>query len=349
MLSNLIVKTDITIRHAMKALDETALKCLFVVNEKEKFLGTLTDGDLRRGILSGKSFDDTINDCYNNNSVYFFSEDFDTKKAKDILLSKKIDLIPILKQNKKIFDFINLEIIDKKSTQKNKLDNISVVIMAGGEGKRLEPFTSILPKPLIPVKNKTMIEHILDSFYKFGCNDFYISLNYKSKILKAYFEETQPPYKIKYLKEDKPLGTAGSLNLIAGNFKNPIFVTNCDIIIKSDYYDIFSFHKKGNYDLTLIGCNKEYIIPYGTCVLDDKAELSHINEKPKYDLLINTGLYVINPDVLNMIPKNKFFHITHLIENLKKDKKKVGVYPIQDFEWIDVGQWEEYKSAIKKL
>jgi NDP-sugar pyrophosphorylase family protein len=151
------------------------------------------------------------------------------------------------------------------------------------------------------------------------------------------------------VEELEPLGTAGSLRFLDGKFHQPFFVTNCDTIIKADYANLYEFHQKGDYDITLVASAKEYVIPYGTCELNNGGHLAHINEKPKYDFLINTGLYVMNPRVLNLIPKNRFYHITHLIENAKKKRKKVGVFPVDDDSWIDIGQWTEYKQAIDRL
>jgi NDP-sugar pyrophosphorylase family protein len=221
--------------------------------------------------------------------------------------------------------------------------------MAGGKGTRLEPFTKVLPKPLVPIHEKPIIENIIEIFTKLGCTNFHITVKYKGKILKAYFDELQPDYNVHFVEEKEPLGTAGSLRFLDGQFNQPFFVTNCDIIIKADYISLYEFHQKGGYDVTLVASAKDYVIPYGTCELNSNGHLSHINEKPHYDFLINTGLYLLNPDVLKLIPENKFYHITHLIENAKNQGKKVGVFPIDDDAWIDVGQWTEYQKAITKL
>jgi len=213
----------------------------------------------------------------------------------------------------------------------------------------MEPFTKVLPKPLVPIHEKPIIEYIIECFTEIGCSDFHLTVNYKGKILKAYFEELQPKYDVSFVDEKEPLGTAGSLRFLDGKFNKPFFVTNCDIIIKADYTSLYEFHQKGSYDITLVASAKEYIIPYGTCELNGEGQLSHINEKPKYDFLINTGLYVLSPDILELIPKNKFYHITHLIEDAKNQGKKVGVFPIDDAAWIDVGQWAEYKKALDQF
>ena len=155
--------------------------------------------------------------------------------------------------------------------------------------------------------------------------------------------------KVHYIEENEPLGTAGSLRLLDAKLNKPFFVTNCDIIIKADYNSLYEFHLKGGYDISLVASAKEYVIPYGTCELNSNGNLSIINEKPRYDFLINTGLYVLNPNVLELIPKNKLFHFTHLIEEAMKQGNKVGVYPIDDDAWIDVGQWAEYQHAVERL
>jgi NDP-sugar pyrophosphorylase family protein len=238
-----------------------------------------------------------------------------------------------------------------KNGEKKKLQSLDVpvVIMAGGKGTRLEPFTYVLPKPLVPIHEKPVIEHLLESFTDVGVHEFIITLNYKARIMKAFFEELNPSYTVDFVVEQEPLGTAGSLKFLEGRFDLPFMVTNCDIIIKTDYLNLYKFHQKNNYDITLVASMKNYTIPYGTCELNADGHLEHINEKPEYDFLVNTGLYVLNSNVLELIPAGKFYHITHLIEDVKNSGKRVGVYPIADDAWIDVGQWAEYKKAVERL
>ena len=213
----------------------------------------------------------------------------------------------------------------------------------------MEPFTKILPKPLIPIQEKPIIEHIIERFTALGCSDFHLTVNYKARILKAYFEELQHDYDMHFVDEQEPLGTAGSLCFLDGNFNRPFFVTNCDIIIKADYANIYEFHLKGEYDVTLVASTKEYIIPYGTCKLTKKCYLKKIIEKPKFDFFANIGVYVINPNLIKLIPKGKACDMTDLINIIKKQKKQIGVYPIDDESWIDVGQWSEYRKAVDRL
>jgi dTDP-glucose pyrophosphorylase len=349
-MKNLLVQSNLTIRSSMKTLNKTSVKCLLVIDNNKKLLGTLTDGDIRKSLLKGSILTDKIEKIYNKNPTVFKENNFSKKEAKEIFLNEKFDLIPIIDKDGKLIDYLDWQnLVNEKQKNKRTKINVPVVIMAGGKGSRLEPFTSILPKPLIPVHGKPVIQHIIEKFTNEGIDDYYISINYKGHILKAYFKELDPGNKYKYVQEKKMLGTAGSLSLLENKFTTPFVVTNCDVIIKTPTKTIYDFHLYQKNDITLVASAMEYTIPYGTCELNEDGNLSTINEKPKYNFLINTGLYILNPDMLSLIPKNKFLHITELIEKAINKNKKVGVFPIDDDEWVDIGQWTEYKKTIDKL
>ena len=349
-MKDITVNPNITIRQAMKKLSQFGKKCLVIVDDTNTLLGTLSDGDLRKAILDGSDMANSIHNIFQSKPTVLIDGKYKINEAKKLFTKNMFDLIPVVDDEGKLIDVLHWETIlnNGKKSQKEQLD-VPVVIMAGGKGTRMEPFTKILPKPLVPIHEKPIIEHIIEKFTDIGCSEFYLTVNYKGKILKAYFDELKPEYTVSFIDEKDPLGTAGSLQYLIGTFEKPFFVTNCDIIIKTDYTSLYEFHQKGEYDITLVASAKEYIIPYGTCELNGNGHLSHINEKPKYDFLINTGLYVLNPDVLNLIPKDKFYHITHLIEDAKNQGKKIGVFPVDDDDWIDIGQWAEYQKAIDKF
>ena len=349
-MKDITIKPNITIRQALKQLSQTGKKCLIVTNQENILLGTFSDGDLRKAILKSAAMGDSIDSFYQCKPKVVIEDKYELSEVKKLFTQYKFDLIPVVDEKGTLKDVLFLETVFRvgKNKRKVKLD-VPVVIMAGGKGTRMEPFTKILPKPLVPINEKPIIEHIIERFTDVGCEEFYLTVNYKGRILKAYFEELQPDYGVHFVEEQEPLGTAGSLSLLDGQFNQQFFVTNCDIIIKADYVSLYDFHQKGGYDMTLVASAKEYVIPYGTCKLNADGHLSHINEKPKYDFLINTGLYILNPDVLELIPKNKFYHITHLIEDVKNKGKKVGVFPIDEDAWIDVGQWTEYQKAVERL
>ena len=349
-MKDLIISLEITIRQAMKALNNTAEKCLLVVDGDKKFLGTLTDGDLRRSILNSADFDDSIKGSYCSEPTILIDGKFTKQETIEIMISKKLDLLPILNDKKQVVDYITSDqIFGNNESQKKKSLAVPVVIMAGGKGTRLEPFTKVLPKPLVPIHEKPVIEHIIDRFTDAGVHEFILTVNYKALIMKAFFEELNPDYSIDILEEQEPLGTAGSMKFLVDKIYKPFIVTNCDIIIKTNYLDLYEYHQKNNYDITLVASMKNFTIPYGTCELNGEGHLKQINEKPEYNFLVNTGLYILSPDILHLIPEGKLYHITQLIDDAMKNGKRVGVFPVDDDAWIDVGQWAEYQKALEKL
>jgi dTDP-glucose pyrophosphorylase len=351
MIKKLTINSTCTIKDALKLIGIGGHKCLIVGDSNYILLGTLSDGDIRKGILKGMQIKDTIKNIYQHNPIFLEQNKYNPEKVKNIFIRNKIDLIPIVDKNHKIIDVLFWDEVFHADKEKNirRLD-VPVVIMAGGEGSRLEPFTKVLPKPLIPIQEKPVIEHIIEKFTKnIGTNKFFFTLNYKATILKAFFEELNPDYNFEFIVEKIPLGTAGSLINLSNVIEVPFFVTNCDILIEADFYDFYDFHINNKFDITLVASTKEYVIPYGTCELNENGHLSHINEKPQFDFLINTGLYIINPDIISLIPENKIYHFTDLIQDANSAGKKIGVYPINSESWVDIGEWNEYRKVVDKL
>lgn len=331
-----------TIRTALKKITETSNKCLIVTNINSKFLGTLSDGDVRRAILKNKKITSKINSLYNKNSFFLKNEVISKTNLKEIFLKKKIDLIPVINNENIVINIINLRDILEDTKSQKKVDDLLPVIMAGGKGTRLQPFTSILPKPLLPINGKTVIEHILDNLKSLGLNNFIISVYEKSEIIKSYFQELNRDYKLTFLKEKIPLGTIGSLSLIKKkNIKENILIINCDVMFKMDLESFYNFHKQNKYDITIVVSDKNFEIPYGVCSISKKGNLKKINEKPKYDLLVNIGLYIINKKIIGLIPKNKHMDFNELLNKSLKKRLKIGVFPISEKGWFDTGQWSE--------
>ena len=338
-----------SLKEALKKMSLSGNKCLVVTDQKNKFLGTLSDGDLRKAILADFDLDSSITKIFNPNAFYILKEELNLETLKDIFIEKQFDVIPIINKNNSIHKIISWNEVFASKPKKLSLD-LPIVIMAGGKGSRLEPFTNVLPKPLIPINDsKTVIEHIIGNFLDSGFYDYYISINFKGKILKAYFEELNPEYSVSFIEENKPLGTAGALRNLIGKINSTFLVTNCDVVVYADHSDLLNFHKKNECKLTLVASTKEIVIPYGACSLDKKGYLKEILEKPSLNYLINSGLYVIEPSAIELIPSNKSYDMTDLIEKMLSNGEKVGVFPIDDDSWIDLGQWEQYRDAIKRL
>jgi len=343
----ILIPEDSSLEVALKKMTELGKKCLIVANEG-KFIGTLSDGDARKALLAHKSIDTPIKGIFNENAFFVLEGEFKKEDLKNVFLKKKYDLVPVIDKKNVVKDIVEWADLFKPESVAHKRD-MPVVVMAGGEGTRLSPFTNILPKPLIPLNDKTVIEKILASFTDSGFYNFFLTINFKVKILKAFFEELEPDYSIGFVEEKTPLGTAGSLHMLKEELKSTFLLTNCDVIHDLDHGDLIDFHNKNNCEITLVASAKKVIIPYGACEIDKEGFLSGIIEKPSLNYLINTGLYVIEPSVLQEIPDGKFFHITDLITKVKSKGKRVGVFPIEDGAWIDIGQWEEYRSALKQL
>jgi dTDP-glucose pyrophosphorylase len=350
-MKNLLIRPNSNLKNALKRLSITGEKCLVIVDKKNKLLGTLSDGDVRKAILKGKFHKDKINEFYQKKPIFLRKRNYSLKQARNVFLRERINVIPVINESNKVVDVLTFGKIFNKSKRSPHSQNFpkTVVIMAGGKGTRLEPFTNVLPKPLIPINEKPVIEHIIEKFVENKISNFFITLNYKSKILKAFFQEMKPEFKLSFIDEPKPLGTAGGLSLLKDKIKKPFLVTNCDTIININLEDLMHFHISNSNDITLVASSKEHVIPYGTCKLNKKGDLQKIVEKPKFDFFVNVGLYLLNPNVINLIPKNKPYDMTNLIQFAKSKKKRIGIYPVDDESWIDVGQWSEYHKAIDRL
>jgi len=348
-LRTLLISSDTTLKESMQRLNDTAEQILFVTDEDDKLLGTVTDGDIRRGLINGFKFSDQVEKVMFQQFVYFFQgEPGKKEKAHEIMLKKKIEQIPILGKNKQIIDVILWTDIfgEKKAIEKKQFFANPVVIMAGGKGTRLDPFTKILPKPLIPIGEKPIIEIIMKKLSKCGFHNFIYTLNYKKEYIRIFLNENSFPYNIDWVEENEYCGTSGSLSLLKGKIEDTFFVLNCDTILNADYADILKWHKENNNHMTLVGCHKEIQVPYGILELDHGI-LKNFVEKPNYEVIINTGIYVLEPEILLMVPDNKYMDMNTLIENVSK-RGKVSVYPVHD-GWVDVGQLEEYKKGLKEI
>lgn len=342
------IQVSKSILEALKLMDSSKTKLLFVFDEK-KFVGLLTIGDVQRAILKDVVLTSSIFTILDKNKVYA-SIDEPVEDIKKKMSKLRAECMPVIDENGNLVKVYSWkDLFGSKIQAECPALNIPVVIMAGGMGSRLAPLTNIYPKPLIPIGEKTIVESIMDKFVRYNCHDFYMSVNYKADTIKNYFDFiNNPEYNVSYFQEDKPMGTAGSLRLLKDKINSTFFVSNCDILIEEDYANILEYHRSNKNELTVVAAVKTISIPYGTIITGENGLLESIEEKPTLSFKINTGLYILEPSLLNDIP-DEFFHITHLMEKLKTQGRRVGVYPISQNDWKDMGDWKEYLKLIDVL
>ncbi len=344
-LQDLFINKDLSIKNAIRKLDETAKKIL-LVTEDHKLKGIITDGDIRRWILKNGDLNQSASLIMNTSPMFVYEKD--VIHAKEILKDKMIEAMPVLNDKEEVMDIIFWNERFSTKFYQQTLEN-PVVIMAGGKGTRLEPYTRIIPKPLIPIGDTPIVERIINRFNEYGCNEYYMTVNYKKNMIRAYFDDLEKNYSVDYVEEDKPLGTAGSLYLLKDQLKETFFVSNCDILIEGNYSDMMKYHKENNNKITLISSLVHYTVPYGVIVIDEGGSVKEMKEKPEYDYLVNTGMYILEPECLKDVPEDTCFHITDLINKYIDEGEKVGVYPVSESAWLDMGQYKEMENMMEKL
>lgn len=343
-LEKIMVEPNSPLLDSLPKMEEAALQVLLVIDDQKKLVGTVTDGDIRRALLNGLDLRTQIKNVMNprpralmiNSSI---------KRAMKFMESFSLKHVPLVDAEGKLQDLIIWSDCFQIEREKHQE---KVIIMAGGRGTRLDPFTKILPKPMIPLGDKPIIETIMDKLYQQGFSEFIITLGYKAEIIKMYFAETSArPYKINFSQEIKPLGTAGAMKLVQGQINSTALITNCDVIIEPNYVELLEHHRKEKNLMTLVSTVKDYTIPYGV-IKTEGQELEMIEEKPSFHFMINTGLYIIEPEVIEFIQDDENIDMTDLMIRIKEDQKKVGVYPHHG-KWFDVGQWEDYRNTIRQF
>ena len=348
-LEKFIASKDITVIEAMQKIDQNARNILYIINEDGSLFGSLTDGDIRRWILNSGDLNARVEGATYRNTRCLHEEEAD--KCDFLMDSALLKSIPILDKNNIIIDirFRDRKEVDYMEGQDLSLSDTPIIIMAGGKGTRLYPYTKILPKPLIPIGEIPILERIMNRFHEFGARSFYLTVNYKKEMIKSYFAEQKLPYEIKYVEEDKPLGTAGSIRLIQEKFDRPVIVTNCDILIDANYDSIIRHHIASENGMTIVSSLKNFPIPYGVLDSEKEGKVTAIREKPHLAYFVNTGMYVVNPGCFEMIPEGQMYHMTDLADDLMKSGGRVGMYPISEMSFLDMGEFQEMKRMEDRI
>lgn len=337
-LDKFILSSTCTIKKAFQTIDTGALKIAVIVDEEKKVIGTISDGDIRRGMLHGKTLDDTIEDLYFRNPILAKRADSKSQIIQKAI-AKKVYQVPVVDEDNFLIDILDLATLLKTQKRKNK-----IILMAGGLGTRLRPLTEDTPKPLLKVGDKPILQTIIESFAKYGFEDIVISVNYKSHMIKDYFGDgSQFAVKISYIDEDKRLGTAGALSLLNDKPKEPFFVMNGDLLTNVNFEKFLDFHTFENSIASMAIREHEFQIPYGV-IQTNGAKITDIKEKPIQKFFVNSGIYILSPQTLDYIPKDEFFDMPTLFNKLIEDNKNVLSFPIHEY-WLDIGRMEELQKA----
>lgn len=334
-----------SVMSALKQMDEVRTKLLFVF-KSSKFQGILTIGNIQRSIIRGVPLDNTVSSILESDKIYASPTD-SIEDIKSVMKSKRIECMPIVDRDANLLDVLFWDDLFQISSLEERIKiDLPVVIMAGGKGTRLKPITNVIPKPLVPVGDKTILEVIMDQFESIGCNKFYMSVNYKADMMRYYLSQLDHKYDVEFFMEDKPLGTIGSVSLLKGKITTPFFVSNCDSLNEQDYRDVYDYHINNHNDITIVTMVKSFKIPYGVIETGKDGLMVSLSEKPELTYQVNTGVYILDPSCIEEIPEGEFFHITHLMEKIKSRGGRVGCFPVSEQSWHDMGEWPEYLKMI---
>ena len=337
MIMNCIINEDATIREALVAINSITGngESLIVVNKAQQMVGSLTDGDIRRGLIGGADLVDSVRNIMHRDFRYIKHSDFDVAHLKSFR-DQRIMFIPILDEQKHVVDVINL------NKFKSKLP-IDAVLMAGGKGERLRPLTEKTPKPLLEVGGKCIIDHNIDRLISYGVNHIDVTVNYLAEQLEEHFATPRDGVQVRTFREPKFLGTIGSIKFVDTFYNDTILVMNSDLFTNIDYEDFFLHFQQNDAEMSVAAVPYNISIELGILDLDGR-NIKGLIEKPKYNYYANAGIYLIKKRALAEIPEDTFFHATHLIEKLIAQGKKVIRYPLNG-TWIDIGTPQEFQKA----
>lgn len=341
MYTKHLISKDTTVRQALQKLDELKQDAILFVTDHGKLIGSITDGDLRRGFIKGFGFEDEILSFVQPNPEFIYENEFDQNKL-ETLRKKNYKLLPIINRDQMIVDILNFRL-------KTTLLPVDAVLMAGGKGARLRPLTNNTPKPLLKVGEKPIIEYNIDRLAKVGVNTVYLSINYLGEQLESYFGDgTEKNMSIKYIRETKPLGTIGSVMLVDDFQNEEIIVMNSDLLTNIDFADFYKAFKEADADMAVASVSYHVDIPYAVLETDETQKVQSLKEKPRYTYFSNAGIYLLKTKILEMIPKDEFYDITTLMDKVIEMDRKLITYPINGY-WLDIGRMEDYKKAQEDI
>ena len=336
-----VVLPTASVKDVMRVMDKSALQIAFVVDEENRLLGAVTDGDVRRSILRGEELSASVERIMNTHPIVAPQG---MERAVILRLMKKhgVRQIPLLDGERHLVGLARMQELLYRPKRGN-----AVVLMAGGLGIRLRPLTDQIPKPLLTVGTKPILETILESFLDAGFYRFYLAVNYKSKMIEDYFGDgSRLGADIQYLHEKKRMGTAGALYFLPKMTDEPIIVMNADLLTKVDFGEMLDYHIEQGAIATMAVREYNYQVPYG--VIDfDGERITAIREKPSYSVFVNAGIYTLSPEAVARVDKEEFFDMPQLFDLLVAEGKKTTVYPVREY-WMDIGRIDDFRKAQKE-
>lgn len=331
-----------SVRDALISLDQLSLDAiLFVVDEENILIGSLTDGDLRRGFIRGLGFENSISDFIQANPRFIYENEFNQEKLNE-LKESFFKIIPIVNRQHKITDILNFRL-------RTTMLPLDAVLMAGGEGKRLRPLTENTPKPLLKVGDKPIIEYNIDRLANVGIENIYLSINYLGEQIEEGFGNgSSKNIHIEYIREHKPLGTIGSVLLVEKFEHEEILVMNSDLLTNIDFADFYKTYKESEADMAVAATTYHVDVPYAVLESDENQKVRKLKEKPRYTYFSNAGIYIIKKKLLNMIPPDQFYDITDFMEKVIEMDYTLITYPINGY-WLDIGNHADFRKAQEDI
>lgn len=347
MNRNAIVREYYEIGKIQKIFDEHSLNSVFIVDDKGVLIGLCTKGDLSK-YLEHNEYDITtpVSKVMNTAPIAFLSRREAIDYSQNV---KRLAVYPIVDNDRVLVDVLynTWDII--AASNSDCMRDIPLVIMAGGKGTRLYPITKILPKALIPIGDYSITERIINNFRVWGCHEVYLILNHKAEMIKAYFRDLEKDYDVHYIMEEEFYGTGGGLSLLKEKIGGTFILSNCDILVNTDVNDLLNRHKKDGDVITVVAAEKNFTIPYGVINIDTDNKINNMSEKPIHSFLTNTGVYVIESEVVDALEEKTHYDMTDIIDKYLSEGKRVGAYPISEKSWLDMGQFTELDEMMSAL
>ncbi len=337
-ITNIFLPSNATIQEALSVIDRGSVKIALIVNDNNQLIGTLSDGDIRRALLRKKTLDDTIEDVYFKSPVTA-NKNNSREELVHLCSTHHVSQVPIIDNNGLIFSLFILDRVLLKEQYEN-----TVILMVGGLGMRLRPLTENTPKSMLKIGGKPILQTIIEGFHKCGFTNIVMCLGYKSSVIRDYFQDgSRFGVNIDYVVEEKRMGTAGALTLLKKKFDKPFFVMNGDILTNINYTYMLDFHELNNSKATM--CVREYDIevPYGVVKINQE-NISSIEEKPTHSFFVNAGIYLLEPECIDLIPKDQFYDMPLLFKQLIDAKDKTISFPLQEY-WLDIGSHSDFSKA----